>query len=60
MLHIADVGLLRLLAEATDMHVLNHPLTQRGGLLVLHGNLLSDGGKDPNRQPRKASHKEKQ
>jgi hypothetical protein len=30
MLHVADVGLLRLLGEATDMHVLDHPLTQRG------------------------------
>jgi len=59
MLHIPDVRFLRLLAQPANIHVFDHPLTQRGGLLLLHGNLLFDGGKVPNRQPRTASHKEK-
>jgi hypothetical protein len=57
-LHVADVRLLRLLGQAADVHVLDHPLTDRGGLLLLHRNLLSDGGKGPNRQLRQASTKE--
>ena len=68
----ADLGLLFYhdeIPEALERRVLgrvemvtvcgvNHPLAQRGGLLLLHRNLLSDGWEDPHRQPRKASHKE--
>jgi hypothetical protein len=45
-----DVGLLRLLAHPADAHVFDHPLAQRRGPLLLHGNLLSDEGEDPDRQ----------
>jgi hypothetical protein len=44
------VGLLGLLAHSADPHVINHPLAQRRGLLLLHRNLLSDGWEDPDRQ----------
>lgn len=54
---VAPPGLLDLLAHASDAHVFNHPPTQRGGLLLLHRNLLSDRWEDHNRQPGKASHK---
>ena len=37
-----DVRLLRLLAHPADAHVLDHPLAQRRGPLLRHGNLLSD------------------
>ncbi len=53
-------ALLRLLAQPANIHVDEHPLTQRGGLLLRHGNLTSDDEKDPNRQPRPACQKEKQ
>ena len=32
----ADVTLLRLLAKPADLHVLDHPLAQRGSPLILH------------------------
>ena len=45
-----NVGLLRLVAHSADAHVFDHPLAQRRGPLLRHGNLLSDEGKDPDRQ----------
>jgi len=58
LLHILDVSFLHLLAQPANSHVFDHPLTLRGGLLLLHGSLLSDGGKDPNRRLKRPCHKE--
>jgi hypothetical protein len=52
------VPLVGLLAQPPDMHILDHSLAQRGGLLLLPRNLLYDGWEDPDRQPGKASHQE--
>ncbi len=45
-----DASLLRLLAHTADPHVFDHPLAQRRGPLLRHRNLLSEEGKDPDRQ----------
>jgi hypothetical protein len=45
-LHGANMGPLGLLAHASNAQVLDHPLAQRGGSFLRHGNLLSvEGGR---------------
>jgi hypothetical protein len=39
-----DVVILRLLAEVTQRHIFDHPLTQRADALFGHGILLSERG----------------
>ena len=39
----SDMSLLGFVAHPADAHVFDHPLAQRGGPLLRHGNLLSDG-----------------